>query len=220
MRKGGRALVIQFQCLCGRWIKVEDDLAGRLVECTKCGSKSRVPEAAPLSAPEALAAAMRQLNQPAEEEVPTAESLDEPQEAAPPADGLEALAHAVKSAPAPKPGARGPQPAARVRRPNGPASRPPLVAGREGAPGAKWMNPRLIGVIGGAAALLLLVIILIVLGGGGEPPKTDPPPPAPTPVVEAPKPKRFTGHQPGEMFREVPFEEEKQAQPGAPAKTP
>jgi hypothetical protein len=180
-----------------------------------------VPAAAPLSAPEALAAAMREATQTAEEDLPTAEVVEEPQEAAPPVDGLEALAHAVKSAPPPKPAARGPQPAARGRKPAGPAARSPLQAGRKGAPAARRLSPTLIGVIGGAAAFLLLIVILVIFGSGGDPPKKETAPPPPPPVVEAPKPKRFTGHQPGEMFREVPFEDEKQAPQGQPpAKKP
>ena len=212
--------MIRFQCTCGRWLNVDDDLAGRRVACSKCGAQSQAPAAAPLSAPEALAAAMREAAQTAEEDLPTAEVLDEPPEAAPPADGLEALAHAVKSAPAPKPAARGPQPVARGRSPRrpGPAARSPLQAGRKGAPAAQRMSPALIGVIGGAAAVLLLIVILALFGGGGDPPKKETPSPNPSPpAVEAPKPTRYTGHQPGEMFRQVPFDDEKQAPPGQPA---
>ena len=109
------------------------------------------------------------------------------------------------------------------RRPAGPAARSPPQAGRKGGPATRRMTPTLIGLLIGywATFLLLIVIILIVLGlgGGGEPPKTDPPPPAPPPVVEAPKPKRYTGHQPGEPFREVPFDDEKPA-PTPPGETP
>jgi len=214
--------VIRFQCTCGRWLNVDDDLAGRRVACSKCGAQSQAPAAAPLSAPEALAAAMREATQTPEEDLPTATIVEEPQEAAPPTDGLEALAHAVKSAPAPKLGPRGPQPVARGRRPAGPAARSPLQAGRKGAPAAQRMSPTLIGVIGGAAAFLLLIVILALFGGGGEPPKKETPSPnPPPPVVEAPKPKRYTGHQPGEMFRQVPFDEEKQDPQGQPpAKKP
>jgi hypothetical protein len=214
-------MAIRFQCACGRWLNVDDDLAGRRVACSKCGAQSQVPAAAPLSAPEALAAAMREATQTAEEDLPTAEVLDEPPEAAPPTDGLEALAHVVKSATPPKPGLRGPQPKARGRRPAGPAARSPLQAGRKGAPAAQRMSPALIGVISGAAAVLLLIVILALFGGGGDPPKKETPPPPPPPVVEAPKPKRYTGHQPGEMFRQVPFDDEKQAPQGQPpAKKP
>lgn len=212
--------MIQFRCACNRWLRVEDDLAGRLVECTKCGAQSRVPEARTLSGPEVLAAAMRQVNQPADDELPTAEVVEGSEEAAaPPADGLEALAQVVKSAPALKAGARGPQPAARVRRPAGTSPRSALSTGRlkpVPAAGKGFLSPTAIGVIGGAAAFLLLIVILIVFGGGGEAPKNEPPPKAPL-VVEAPKPKRFTGHQPGELFRGVPYEDEKQAEQTPPA---
>lgn len=206
--------MIRFLCECRRRIKLEDDLAGHLVQCSKCGARMRVPQAEPLSAPEALAAAMREATQPEPEEVETTEVAEEAPEAEPPADGLAALAHAVKSVPpgktARRPGGLG----ARMGAPARPGSRPGQRNGRRPAPGANRMNPTLIGIMGGIAGVVVLIVILFLLAGGGSAPEDKPPTPEPPKAVsEAPKPKRFTGHQPGEMFREVPFEDERSGQP-------
>jgi hypothetical protein len=210
--------VIRLRCDCGRTIKVGDDLAGRLVECSKCGARMRAPQAAPLSGPEALVAAMRELNQAGGDEVPTAEIAQEPAQPDDGATGLEALARAVRSAPAKGNGRSAPS-AGKVRKPTAASTRPASRNGRKPAAGArKGLTPATIGAVASAAALMIVIIILCILSGGDEPPKPDtaakPPPQA---AAEQPKPKRFTGHQPGEMFRGVPFEEEKAAgQPTTP----
>jgi len=204
--------VIRFLCDCGRAIKVEDGLAGHRVQCSKCGAKMRVPKAQPLSAPEALAATMRQANQPQPEEVETTEVPEEEvPKAVPVPAGLDALAQAVKSVPTAKTPARPTALVARSRGPIGPAAGVRRKNGRNPAPGAKRLSAAVIAVIASAAGLIVLIVILCLLGGGGGgtkgpdiKPQTSEPPNV---VVETPKPKRYVGPQPGELFPKKPFED-------------
>jgi len=83
--------LIRFNCTCGKRLKARPGDAGRSVVCPKCGAKTIAPAgAAPASAPEALAAALRELSRPAApdngdgqaDDVPVAEVVDEPPVAA------------------------------------------------------------------------------------------------------------------------------------------
>jgi len=83
--------LIRFNCTCGKRLKARPGDAGRSVVCPRCGAKMIAPGgAAPASAPEALAAALRELSQPAApdngdgqaDHIPVAEVVDEPPMAA------------------------------------------------------------------------------------------------------------------------------------------
>ena len=83
--------MIRFNCTCGKRLKARPKDAGRSVVCPRCGAKMIAPGgAAPASAPEALAAALRELSRPAApddgdgraDDVPVAEVVDAPPTAA------------------------------------------------------------------------------------------------------------------------------------------
>ena len=83
--------MIRFNCTCGKRLKARPEDAGRMIVCPKCGAKMTAPAgAAPAGAPEALAAALRELSQPAApdngdgqaDDIPVAEVVDEPPTAA------------------------------------------------------------------------------------------------------------------------------------------
>ena len=83
--------MIRFNCTCGKRLKARPKDAGRSVACPQCGAKMIAPGgAAPASAPEALAAALRELSQPAApdngdgqaDDIPVAEVVDAPPTAA------------------------------------------------------------------------------------------------------------------------------------------
>jgi hypothetical protein len=83
--------LIRFNCTCGKRLKARPKDAGRSVVCPRCGAKMIAPGgAAPASAPEALAAALRELSQPAApdngdgqaDDIPVAEVVDAPPTAA------------------------------------------------------------------------------------------------------------------------------------------
>ncbi|MBE3097370.1 MAG: hypothetical protein IMZ44_09610 [Planctomycetes bacterium] len=83
--------MIRFNCTCGKRLKARPGDAGLLIVCPQCGAKMIAPGgAAPASAPEALAAALRELSQPAApgngdgqaDDIPVAEVVDEPPTAA------------------------------------------------------------------------------------------------------------------------------------------
>jgi len=83
--------LIRFNCTCGKRLKARPKDAGRSVVCPRCGAKMIAPGgAAPASAPEALAAALRELSRPAApddgdgraDDVPVAEVVDAPPTAA------------------------------------------------------------------------------------------------------------------------------------------
>ena len=83
--------MIRFNCTCGKRLKARPKDAGRSVVCPRCGAKMIAPGgAAPASAPEALAAAIRELSRPAApddgdgkaDDIPVAEVVDAPPTAA------------------------------------------------------------------------------------------------------------------------------------------
>ncbi|MCX5674837.1 MAG: hypothetical protein NTX87_07500 [Planctomycetota bacterium] len=83
--------MIRFNCTCGKRLKARPEDAGRMIVCPQCGAKMIAPGgAAPASAPEALAAAVRELTKPAApdngdgqaDDIPVAEVVDEPPTAA------------------------------------------------------------------------------------------------------------------------------------------
>jgi hypothetical protein len=223
---------------------VEDGLAGRPVRCPACEAAVRVPDAQPdLSGPEALQAAMRDLQRAPAADVPVAETVDTPADLDEAAQGLDALASAAGGAGAPsratppgKPGtvrgsrsarraagsSRGRKPArAAKRKPrNRPPDRRPGQGPRSGigAGGTSDAKRKQAIIVGGFAALgLLLIIVIVVLATRNDAPP--PPPPDETAIYEPetpPPPSRgpYTGHQPGELFDKVPFDGEDEAGDG------
>lgn len=215
--------MIRFECTCGKMLKVDESLAGRLVECPFCKARTYAPadEPPPMSAPEALVAAMRQVSRPPpDDDIPVAaEVVLPPGQVAPdarPASHLEALSHAVRSQPGRSSQTR---PPARSRRLAGPARATGMVvqgaaAGGRSAGLASQRRPIIIGLVAAVGLIVVFVIIAAYVGGGpaGGSARPDPlPQPAETSVV-APAQRRFSsGPQPGELFRNVPFEERKDA---------
>jgi len=198
--------VIEFSCGCGKGLKVRDDLAGRTVRCPGCGATIRVPAGgeAPLSGPETLQAAMRDFQrEQAAADVPVAETAETPPELEEAAQGLDALARAAGSR-----SEKAPPPRASTRRP-GQAS----VSG--GASNGKTDTKRKQAlIIGGlaAVAVVMIVFIAVMATRDNAPPEEAA---APTPMMKTERPRgRFTGHQPGELFNKVPFEDERRTAEG------
>lgn len=222
--------MIRFYCSCGKRLKVDDALAGRSVQCTQCGATMQAPGAEPetVSGPEALVSALRDLNGPAPDDIPEAEVIDGPPVAAKPIsrrgrapspekaqalEGLDALARAAGPAPVAKVAARRPQAAVRGRKGAASPARPALPGGRRPPAAGAHRNAAVIGAVAAVALIIVFAIVAAFVGGGScsAPAKPEPPPPPAQSVVEVEKPKRFTGHQPGEMFNNVPFADEQEA---------
>jgi hypothetical protein len=221
--------VIEFVCTCGKRLKVQDDLAGQPVRCPACEAAVRVP--APedeLSGPEALQAAMRDIQQNGAAGAPVAETADTPVDLDEAAKGLDALARTAgggASRPSrPKRTARRAAGSSRTRKPARAAARKPVKpkpgprqvqAPRSRASGSKSDAKRKQAmIVGGFAALgLLLIIVIVAVAMHDDPPP--PPPPEETatymPETETPRPRGpYTGHQPGELFNHVPFDDERE----------
>jgi hypothetical protein len=195
--------VIRFKCACGKRVKVPTSAAGKRVRCPFCGKEQRVPErGAPRS------------------DIPVAEVVAGPPGAPaepPAAQGLAALAQAVKANGGAKETRRNPVASVRDRakQQDLPTSAQ-LIARRTGAI-ADHRKYFLIG-IGVAAGLMLaiLVIALLTSGGGG-------PEPVPAGGTETP-PAGDTAHRrgsaAGELFKNVPFEKPSDSAEAAPAASP
>jgi|WetSurMetagenome_2_1015567.scaffolds.fasta_scaffold333103_1 hypothetical protein len=157
--------MILFQCRCGKKLKVDDSFAGKRVKCGSCGERLVVPGGGNAPAP----AAVEQ----------------------PPADGLEGLAQAMKSAPRPSmiAGKRQAAPAAKSTPATSISDR---VSSRR-AP--KESNKGFLIALGVASLVLIVVVGLMFLARGGDTPDpsaaTDTAPPvvkkkpAPTPTGTA-----------------------------------
>ena len=184
--------MIRFRCSCGKRLKVDVSEIGHTVECPYCASPVVVPDPdappaakpageTPVSAPEALAAAMRQL-------APTA---PRPSRVAPVQPPKVAAARpskvAAKKAPPPPP-----------RQPQKPGLAP------NGGP-SKATKPVLIAVAGAFVLVTFLVILAFFFGGSDRKPVRQEAPPvfqaSPAPAPE-PKPERNL-HPPGELFPKV-----------------
>jgi len=225
--------VIEFRCICGKRLTVDDALAAQPVQCPACKAAIRVP--APedaVSGPEALQAAMRDIQRNPAADAPVAETVDTPVDLDEAAQGLDALAQKAggprresgaagrtssRRAPRAAGSSRGRKPARSATR----KARPPASDGQPGAAprkrpaagtkaDAKRKQAMIVG--GFAAAGLILIVVVLALALRDD---TPPPPPkdetaAPVPAVE---PDRhhgpYTGHQPGELFNHVPFDGEK-----------
>ena len=230
--------MIEFRCTCGKRLKVQDDLADQAVRCPACEAAVRVPVPEDdVSGPEALQAAMRDYRRDQAAGVPLAETVDTPADLDEAAQGLDALAQASGGPQAASRGAsraprtprgsrsarraagssRGRKPArAAKRKPRKPApARPRGQAPRSGigTAGPSDAKRKQAMIVGGFAALgLLLIVILLVVALQDDPPP--PPPPEETAVYEVetetpPSRRPYTGHQPGELFDNVPFEDER-----------
>jgi len=213
--------VIEFRCTCGKRLRVRDDLAGRPARCPACGAAIRVPTGAEaaVSGPEALQAALRDLQSNQADAAPVAETVDTPAELEEAAQGLDALARAAggprpaRTAVGPSRGRRPARSAAPKRRGRSPTRQPERASAPKAVSGGKADAKRKQAmIVGGFAAVGVLLIIVIVALATRD--NTPPPPPpdegaAPTPVVETPRRRGpFTGHQPGELFDKVPFDGE------------
>ncbi len=233
--------MIEFRCTCGKRLKVDEGLAGQAVRCPACQAAVRVP--APeddVSGPEALQAAIRDYRRDRAAGVPVAETADTPADLDEAAQGLDALAQTAggrraasrgtprtprrsRSARRAPGSSRGRKPArAAKRKPRKPT--PPCPRGQGprssiGTAGPSEAKRKQAMIVGGFAALaLLLVIVVVILARRDDPPP--PPPPEETAVYEVetePPPSRrpYTGHQPGELFDNVPFEDERDADDGS-----
>jgi hypothetical protein len=196
--------VIRFNCTCGKRLKVDAAYAGRSVKCAACGAKIMAPSA-----------------------IETAEVVEGPPADAPPVDGLDALAQALREAP-PRP-TRSDVPALRTlggkpQAANGTKVRPgaagrpgqPARNGQPGDPMARGKSPQqnqnkavFIG-IGAAVGLILIVVIIMIVASSGpaqpvkqdKPVVTTPPPPVDT------KPK-YSGRFAGDFFGSVPDEKDR-----------
>jgi hypothetical protein len=181
-----------------------------------------------VSAPEALAAAMRELAQPApadngddaDDGIPVAEVVHEPAppprpavqrsagkkatplapEAAAALAGLDALARAAP----PKPAAR---PAAKAEARKAPAVVPGRAAPAAGGPSKSWPlanNPILIAIAAAIGIAVVLLVAALFVGGKASSRKRDQPPEPPPPPVTNKTTKRDWGeHPPGELFPNV-----------------
>jgi hypothetical protein len=218
--------VIEFVCTCGKRLKVQDDLAGQPVRCPACEAAVRVP--APedeLSGPEALQAAIRDIQRNGAAGAPVAETADTPVDLDEAAKGLDALARTAgggvsrpkRAATRAAGSSRGRKPArAAARKSRKPKPGPRQVqAPRSRASGGKSDAKRKQAmIVGGFAALGVLLIIVIVAVAMRD----DPPPPAPPEETATYMPETepqptggpYTGHQPGELFNHVPFDDERE----------
>ena len=200
--------MIRFHCGCGKRLKVDDAFAGRQVKCGACGAKLIAPAAG--------------------------EGTESPTPAAPPANGLDALAQALKAAPKQTAGALALQ---RLQGKKVPAARTTPVAAAKGAAIARGKRPANSGPSGrnappaalppstfgknkvlfvgiGAAVVVVGAIVAIIVVTMGKPatlpPKVEKPiviqKKALAPVVE--KKPEVRAHHPGEMFANVPFVDE------------
>jgi hypothetical protein len=194
--------VIRFECSCGKRLKVDDAFAGRQVKCGACGAKVIAPAAGE-----------------GEENMPPGTAA---------ADGLDALAQALKAAPKQTVGSKAVQ---RLQGKKAPSARPMSAIPSRGAAGGKGVRPgssrlsvrnappsglaknKVLFVGIGAAVVVVGAIVAIILVTSGKPatlvPKAEKPiivqKAEPVPVVE--KKVEVRGHHPGEMFSSVPFEE-------------
>ena len=198
--------MIVFQCPCGKQFKVEDGLAGRIVECPACHLRLEVPRpGGAASGHEALVSAIRQAQAPAPVPGPAPVSDDIPvaEEVAPPNE-LAALAQAAatKSRPA----------APRAARPatgRVPTGKTAAGKARPGAPGSRagGGKPSHGLLIGGVAliGLILILAIIFAVKVAGRP--TQQPVAQPPAVYIPPQPARSKGNSTaGELFKNVPFE--------------
>ncbi|MBM4019731.1 MAG: hypothetical protein FJ288_15655 [Planctomycetes bacterium] len=230
--------MIRFNCSCGKRLKARPQDAGCTVTCPQCGARTAAPGGAPaLSAPEALAAAMRQLAQSSDpdeangDDIPVAEVVDAPPDAAPvvagplaaptpraaekarplsPEEaaalaGLDALARAVPPKPAAAKRAEGRGPRRESRTAAAPGRTPVQANGPARRPLAQ--NPIAIAIAAAVGIVIILLAALLFVGGGGAAKKKNQPPdPEPSPPASKPSKRDWGDRPPGELFPNVPPE--------------
>jgi len=191
--------VIRFECSCGKRLKVAAAHAGRVVECTACGKRLRVPEAAaPATGPEALAAAIRQVGSPGGAAPAT------------PADDAASRLAALAGAP-PRAAAKASAaaPVARAQTPRTPAAVRPVNLLAKRHPSVQSNRQPVFIALGIAAGLfVVLVVVLFVSSRGSQAPApVAPDPPVHITVGEPakPLPPPAKGGS-GEMFPNVQAE--------------
>lgn len=170
----------------------------------------------PVSGPEALQAAMRALRREQAADVPAAETVETPAELDETGRGLDALARAAGGSR--QPGQAGGTPPdrqpARVAAPKQggreDTGRPqePVPSNSSSDAKADVRRKQAMIVVGFAVVAVVLIAVIVVLVTREH---TPPPegPAAPTPG-QTQRRRPFTGHQPGELFGEVPFEGERE----------
>jgi hypothetical protein len=208
--------MIRFDCACGKRLMVDDSLAGQPVQCPQCRAVTPAP-AAPLAAPDALAAALRDVKPAAGRKtgpssaMPVAREVAPPPAAAPTADPLGALAQAAARSPKPRPAALKPA--------NGRKPAKKAEPGRPGAPPPrrKGNTTVIVSVIAAVGVLIVIVALFAILGRDDDGPtreKLAPPPLSPENQAELNRPRRRTGPQPGELFKNVPTEKAREEEAG------
>jgi len=182
--------VIRFNCRCGKRIKVPADVAGKRVRCPFCGRTVQAPRAREDTTPGL--------------EAPAAAVVSEPAGEAPErggATGLEALAQAVRANDRENPADRSPLAAvrAKAKKQELPTSAQ-LISQRVGT----IPNNKKAVLIGIAAAIVLVALVLglsaLMSHSSGESEKKPADQAAPTTATGRPSP-------PGDLFKNVPFEE-------------
>jgi hypothetical protein len=172
--------MVRFSCACGKRLQVGSAHAGRAVQCPSCGAHLTVPHPQ-----EAAAHASEALAQAVRKQTQPA--------AAPPsaAPGLDALAKALQTSAA---GRRG-------------GAQSGLPTGRTPA-NHHSRKPLIIGFSAAAILLVLLVILSAFFGGSNGSKPADEPTDAKT-TTASPSSAQRAAPKAGELFKNVPFQEQK-----------